>query len=153
MGLKSTVMVTNRWLNTKESYLCIRHIQQYLPTSSLVSCTWMWYPLMIPFRSFSTGGFHCTWIAVELMDCTLTSCGSPGTRGKPKNLLVYTKNLLKCVLNFTFPNWICMNLIKYSFLINYILFPTFLKPNHSILLNLSYILMNSTFNINLNLLT
>lgn len=58
-------------------------------TSSLVSCTCMWYPLMIPFRSFSTGGFHCTWIAVELIDWTLTSCGSPGTRDKPEHLLVY----------------------------------------------------------------
>lgn len=34
---------------------------------------------MMPFFSFSWGGFHVTCNEVELMGFTLTSCGSPGT--------------------------------------------------------------------------
>lgn len=48
-------------------------------TSSLTSCTCMWYPRITPFWSFAFGGFHSTCIAVELIGVALTSWGSPGT--------------------------------------------------------------------------
>lgn len=35
---------------------------------------------MIPFRSFSAGGFQDTWIVVEFTEDTRTPVGSPGTR-------------------------------------------------------------------------
>lgn len=35
--------------------------------------------MMMPFRSFSNGGFHATCTVVELTAFTRTSCGSPGT--------------------------------------------------------------------------